>query len=143
MCKLSKYALVLQIMLSSCGAAPMPSITAPSDVMPYVNYYLGVTASDRLSSGTIVIDAISTTWEGVCYESLGDKPWTIHLNSVYWTDLTVNQRRALVAHELTHCLYSSSAHSPDDTNYMYTSLTFVDGPEVLSPQIINYTKSLK
>ena len=143
MCKISKYALILEIMLSSCGAAPAPSITAPDDVMPYVNYYLNVTSSERLSSGTITVDAINATWEGVCYQSRDGNPWAIHLNSTYWTALSVNQKRALVAHELTHCLYASGLHSPSDTHYMYMALTFTEGAEVLSTQIITYTKNLK
>lgn len=138
---MKQYLLFLVISLNACGSVPLradSNIIAPDEVMPIVKDFINIVGDKKLPIGTIVIKKIEDEYEGVCYERTAVSPWLIQLNETYYRELSDIQKRSLVYHELTHCMFDSETHSPDITNYMYFELRFDDSEFILTKQVMEY-----
>lgn len=143
-----KALLILSMLiLSGCGRGVTTlHVEMPDDVQTYYYEYFQIVGMDKQTSGKIVVEQTQDGTEATCRYTFGD--WKIQLSPAAWDYDGVgplNQtdyRRALVFHELTHCIFHSDKHSTDRNSYMYNSANGSLTESEIDAQVLDYTSHL-
>lgn len=121
------------VLCSSCGPA---HVRMPQEVRVDYEAFVAIIGQERLTSGRILFEedeAFSKDMIGLCNNpGVGD--WTVYIKWSWWADNPLD-RKALLFHELTHCILKYSRHSPDRNSYMFKSLR---NPADLEAQVAQF-----
>lgn len=141
---------LLGILISTSACSPPPrvfaaetadGIMAPTVVLPYVTEFMTITVPVAKINKIFNVGTIYMTEDlsnggkalGECY--MGN-PWSINLRKSWWDAANDMDRRGVVYHELTHCVYNLE-HSTDPTSYMYKYQVHFYDVQKLQNQVIN------
>lgn len=122
------------LFLSHCGR-PQPTIV-DERLAPYVSEFAAL-AGPRASFPEgieVVVDKA-----GPYCDQRGPLEWKVAMSPDFFTKYwyTPDFRRVAMFHELTHCALGHMSHSPDPTNYMYSTAPLMT-KEKLYEQVQEY-----
>lgn len=134
---------LLAALLQACGRSPDTNLV-PVEIKPYYNEYIALNLNVKAPVGDIMFaDDMRKTSLGECSFTSGANYWGIKININRWKDFSQSEKRTLIYHELTHCLFMSPIHSTDPDSYMNAKETGLNpDKEELLNEVQIYTKSL-
>jgi hypothetical protein len=105
-------------MVIGCGPV---RVVYPTEMAQYYEDFSRIIGPSRVTSGTMQFEDDSFfegNVIGLCVKpALGG--WTVHIKQSMWTKSSEVYRKAVLFHELTHCVLDRMEHSLDPNSYMY------------------------
>jgi hypothetical protein len=133
---------VLTLILSSCAKQSFRGNSPPVELLPHVESFFEAYAGARPQIQYALIPLEDKSAECI-WNDEGKR--IINVNSNVWDDFCPNEQKAVIWHELGHCVLGRGHTAQADLSYMRSAITgnacqfYIDNEQELDDEMFNYT----
>lgn len=116
--------IVLSLILAGCGQSPNNQTTPALVIQPYYKQFFDTVGWQHETDGIVgVFNNLGAI--AICIPN--PNKYQVYIDSDTFYGMSADQQRAVVFHELTHCVFNVSEHSADANSYMTVLATSTPG----------------